>query len=201
MKLFYKPLACSMAVHIALRELELPFELIRVENVEGKLQAARRDYLDIFPLGAVPALELEDGDIMAEGAVILEYLAAQAETPSLAPKSGDSDYWTFRQIMNFIATDIHKNYGPIFHPSVSPEMKQVWLGRLDKRLTYLASILEKQPYLLARGYTIADIYMFVMLLWCSYAGVDVNKWPSLAQYFKILSERPAIQQVVAIEKG
>lgn len=200
MKLYYKPLACSLAVHIALRELALPFDLARVTSEGGVPTADGKPYLDVHSLSSVPALALEDGTIMAEAAVMLEFLGQQsAETP-LAPAPQDADYWDFRQVMNFIATDIHKNFGPMFHPLTPPEMKQAWVQRFDKRFGHLAARLDNQRYLMARGYTVADSYLYVMLFWCKYVNIDIASWPALAAYFADLSDRRATRDALAVEQ-
>lgn len=198
MKLYYKPLSCPLAVHIALLELGLPFERIRVTQDGDKRVANGEDYRAIHPLGAVPALVLDDGTVLTESAVILEYLAQKADSP-LAPMPGDADYWEFRQIVNFIATDIHKNYGPLFYKDIPPPMRQAWLERLDSRIQRLGMLVQDRPSLMARGYTVADFYLFVMLFWASYVGADIEDWPVLARYYHTLSERPAVKQAVAAE--
>lgn len=199
-KLYYKALSCSLAVHIALRELGLPFELVAVTQQGDTKLAGGADYLAIHPLGAVPAVAFDDGTVMAEVGVILEFLPTKVFNSTLAPRSGDPDYWEFRQLMNFIATDIHKNYGPLFIPTVPDDVKPIWLQRLTKRLEYLASLISQRKALLARGYSVADIYLYVMLFWCSYVGVDIKRWPVLAAYFEDLSAREAVNKALLAEK-
>ncbi|HOB13999.1 MAG TPA: glutathione S-transferase N-terminal domain-containing protein [Novosphingobium sp.] len=198
--LYYKPLSCSLAVHIALRELDLPFELVAVTQDGDAKLAGGADYLAVHPLGAVPAVTLGDGSVMAEAGVILEYLPLLAEGSTLAPRPGDADYWEFRQLMNFIATDIHKNYGPLFIPGVPDTVKPVWLNRMAKRFDHLSARIAAQGALLARGYSVANIYFYVMLLWCSYVGVDLARWPVLAEYFERLSARIAVREALEIER-
>lgn len=199
-KLYYKPLSCSLAVHIALRELGMPFELVAVTQQDGIKLAGGEDYLAVHPLGAVPAVKFDDGSVMTEAGVILEYLPLLAGSSSLAPRHGDPDYWEFRELMNFIATDIHKNYGPLFIPGVPDAIKPVWLQRLAKRLDYLSGLIDERKALLTRGYSVADIYFYVMLLWCSYVGVDLARWPVLAAYFEGLSAREAVKAALRAEQ-
>jgi len=201
LKLYHKPLACSLAVHIALRELDLPFEAVKVTDEGTARLADGEDYYQIHPLGAVPTLRLSDGSVMTEASVILEYLGSRGRSTQLAPVAGDADYWAFRQIMNFIATDIHKNYGPLFYSGTPEAMKKAWIDRLDKRLSYLSGNLRDRFHLLERGYSVADIYLFVMLFWASFVGIDIKKWKVLSGYFDSLSSRPAIRQALEVERS
>lgn len=201
MKLYLKPISCSLAVHIALRELGLDFEPIVAAKVGDRLEADGRALADIHPTAAVPILELDNGDVMTEAGVMLEYLSSQLGGDRLAPAYGTAEYWEFRQLMNFIATDIHKNYGPIFNPLVSPEMKEAWLGRLHRRLDYLNTYIGVRDTLLPAGLSVADFYLWVMLFWCSYVGVDTADWPNLHRYFQQLSDRPSVCDALAFEQG
>lgn len=196
MKLYFKPLACSLAVHIAARELGVSLDLIRVTEDSPD----RDNYRKIHPLGAVPSLILDDGTVLTETSVILQYLAASVDVPMLAPRPKDADYWHFLQMLNFIATDVQKGFGPLFFPSTPDAMKESWRPRLEKRIAYLSTLLDNRSFLLDRGYSIADIYLYVMLLWCRYVAIDIKKWPALARYFEALENRPAIAAALEEER-
>lgn len=197
--LYYKPLACSLAVHIVLIELNLAHELLCVSKAGNVLMSGDRPLSEIHIPATVPLLKTPAGDVMAETAVILEYLAEQVEEGHLFPDRNDKDYWKYRQMMNFIATDIHKNYGPLFNADISEPMKDVWMRRFKDRLSYVQGTISDEGFIYGMKFSAVDCYLFVMLHWTSYVGIDLQDWPNLKRYYDNLSGRPSVRQALAIE--
>jgi glutathione S-transferase len=200
MKLYYFPGACSLACHIALREAGLAFE---IEKVDGKTKktAGGADYLAINPKGYVPALVLDDGQKLTEAAAILQYVADRVPAAKLAPAAGTMERYRLIEWLNFIATEIHRNHTPLFKfaEKLSDASKQVFKDDLALRFDWLAKELADKPYLLGERYTIADIYLFTVLNWPRYVGIDIAKWPALKEYHKRIGARPAVQAALMAE--
>lgn len=198
MKLYFSPNACSLAPHIVLRELELPFELIRVDN-RNKTTADGADFLQINPKGYIPALQVEDGQVLTEGAAILQYLADQVPLGRLAPVNGSWQRVRLQEWLNFIASEIHGSLGLLFNASLPEPVKEQFKERLFKRFAFLAQTLEQQDYLLDSGFSVADIYLFVVLRWTSFFAIDLQPWPALAAFQQRINQRPAVIAALAAE--
>ncbi|MGZ7458496.1 glutathione transferase GstA [Pseudomonas sp. Ma2-10] len=198
MKLYYAPHACSLAPHIVLRELDLPFELIHVDNTT-KRTANGEDFLAINPKGYVAALQLDNGQVLTEGPTILQYLADLRPEANLAPVSGTFERVRVQEWLNFISTEIHGGLGWLFSSQFPDEVKTLIKEKLFKRFVVLSQTLEHQDYLMADGYSIADAYLFTVLRWAHLFAIDLNEWPALARFQARVDQRPAVKAALAAE--
>lgn len=195
--LYFAPGACSLAVNIVLREAGLPFELARVDLRQKKL-ANGDDFLAINPNGYVPALRLPDGNVLTEAAVMLQYLADQKPEAKLAPPVGTMERYRFQELMNFIATELHKGSNPLYSPIANEEYKAQLKERLASRWQHLASRLHDG--FLTGHFTVADSYAFYVLrAWQRAHHQDLARWPALAEYYARLAARPTIAAALASE--
>jgi glutathione S-transferase len=193
MKLFYSPGACSQAVHIALREAGLKFELERVDTKTQKTETGR-DYATINPAGLVPALLLGDGQTITETAIILQYVADQAPASRLAPPPGSIARYQLMSLLNFIATEIHKNY---FGFGIARDPGEV-MTTLTRRYRQLDGMLGTKDYLLG-DFSIADAYLFVTLNWAALVQLDLEQLPALKALHARIAARPAVLTAVKAE--
>ncbi|MHC8402376.1 glutathione transferase GstA [Pseudomonas sp. MDT1-17] len=198
MKLYYAPHACSLAPHIVLRELDLPFELIRVDNTT-KRTASGEDFLAINPKGYVAALQLDDGQVLTEGPAILQYLADLRPEVNLAAANGMFERVRLQEWLNFISTEIHGGLGWLFSTQFPDEVKALIKAKLFKRFVVLSQTLERQEYLMADGFSIADAYLFTMLRWVPLFSIELNQWPALARFQTRVDQRPAVKAALAAE--
>ena len=190
MKLYYSPGACSYAPHIALHEAGLPFEAIKVDLRAHKLTDGT-DYYTINPKGYVPLLELDDGTRLTEVAVILQYIADR-KPGTLAPAFGSLDRYRLMEWLNFISSEVHKQFSPLWYPDTHETTKQAQRTRLAKRFDYLNPILAKQPYLMGANFTVADAYLHAILNWSGTLKVDLTPWPALVEYQQRIAARPGV---------
>jgi len=198
MKLYYYPGACSMAVHIVLREAGYPFDLVKVDL--AKKQAERgEDYLKINPKGYVPAMQLDDGQVLTEDAVILQYLVDHKPDAGLAPKPGTMERYRFLEWLNFIATEVHKSLGALFNPELTPEWKEHQIALFGRRCDVVAQKLGGKPFLMGDTFTAADAYLFVILGWTGLFRIDMSRWPVLRDYMARIAERPAVKAAMKAE--
>jgi glutathione S-transferase len=198
MKLYYAPHACSLAPHIVLRELDLPFELIRVDNTT-KRTANGEDFLAINPKGYVAALQLDNEHVLTEGPAILQYLADLCPEANLIPVSGTFERVRLQEWLNFVSTEIHGGLGWLFSSQFPDEVKALIKEKLFKRFVVLSQTLERQDYLMADGFSVADAYLFTVLRWTSVFGIDLNQWPALVQFQATVDQRPAVKAALAAE--
>jgi len=198
MKLFYCPGACSMAPHIVLREAGYTFGIEAVDLDKG-VTATGEDYLAINPKGYVPALQLDDGEILTEVTVILQYLADHRPAAGLAPAAGTMERYRLLEWLTFISSEIHQTLGVLFNPALTPEWKENRLMRFGSRCDYLASVLVDRPYLTGETFTIADAYLFTVLGWTGLFNIDMIRWPALTQYSAHIAGRPAVRAAMQAE--
>lgn len=198
MKLFYSPGACSLSPHIVLREAKLPFELEQVD-LGSKTLASGGDYRSINPKGYVPALMLDNGEVLTEGPAIVQYVADLAPDTGLVPAAGTLQRYRVQEWLNFITSELHKNFGALFNPRAPEEWKGVVRELLDRRLGYVAQQLGHGPYLRGERFTVCDAYLFTMLSWCKPLKVDLSQWPVLLDYMKRVAGRPAVQEALRAE--
>jgi glutathione S-transferase len=198
MKLYYSPGVCSLASHIILREIGLNFELDLVDK-QTKMTASGKDFRSINPNGYVPVLELSDGRRLTEGPAIMQYLADLKPKSGLAPAAGDYERYVLQSWLNFITSEIHKGFSPLFKQDLSLEAKDVLRQQLESRLGYVAEHLRKQEYVMAYGFTIADAYLFVTTGWSPFVGVNLSKWPSLVEFRSRIETRPAVKAALIAE--
>jgi glutathione S-transferase len=198
-KLYYTPGACSLSPHIALREAGVPFDLVKVDLAAKKLDDGG-DFFAVNPKGYVPALGLEDGQLITEGAVIVQYVADQKPERGLAPKAGTLARVRLQEWLHFIATELHKGFGPINNPKSNPEIKQFFRQRLDARFQILAAALEKREYLLDQGFSVADGYAFYTLR--NLKRLDASALDQsvvLKPYYDRIAARPAVRAALEAE--
>ena len=198
MKLYYAPGACSQAAHIVARETGQAIELAKVE-FPGKRTAEGEDLYAVNPKGAVPALRLDDGEVLTESAVILQYLADRAEGSELAlPQSGIERY-RLLEWLNFVATELHKGFGPLWNPATPDAFKDATREALGKKFDYLEDALGDGPYILGQRFSIVDAYAFAVLNWTRIHSIDIGRWPGLAAYLRRVAARPAVQETLRAE--
>ncbi len=198
MKLYYFPNACSLAPHIVLRELALPFELVLVDN-QAKTTAHGEDFLQINPKGYVAALQLDNGQVLTEASAILQYLADLKPTAGLAPANGSWERVRLQEWLNFVATEIHGGLAVFFNSAIPDEVKALFKATLFKRFAILVQTLERQDYLLGSQFSVADTYLFVVLRWAAFHDIDLREWPALAAFMQRVSQRPAVTTALATE--
>jgi len=198
MKLYYSPGACSLSPHIVLREAGLDFELVRVDLGTHKLTDGR-DFAEINPKGYVPALELDNGTVLTEGTAIVQYVADLKPETGLAPKASSLERYQLQEWLGFINSEVHKGFGPLFNPKTPEEYKAMARKNLANRLAYLDGHLAKNDFLMGKQFTVADAYLFTVLNWGPWTGVDVAAWPSLVAFQQRIASRPAIVAAQAAE--
>jgi len=198
MKLFLLPGACSLASHIALEEAGLTYETAVVDR-QTKALPDGSDFLKVNPKGYVPALQLDDGVVLTEGPAILQYVADLAPAKSLAPAAGTVARYQLQGLLNFIGSEVHKSFSPLFSPANSDDWKAAARANLDKRLGYLNDQLATQQYLMGDTYTVADAYLFVVLSWSGYVKLDLSPWPALTAFQQRVAARPAVQAALKAE--
>ena len=197
MKLYYSPGACSLAPHIALSESGLPYRLEKVDLRKHAL-ADGTDYYTINPKGYVPLLEMDDGSRLSELAVILQYIADR-KPGTLAPAYGGLDRYRVMEWLNFIATELHKQFGPLWYPTTPEVTKEAQRAKLATRFDLLAKTLAAQPYLTGPAFTIADAYLFTILNWAPMVKLDLAPWPVLRQFQARVAARPAVHSALVAE--
>ncbi|HEX2796729.1 MAG TPA: glutathione transferase GstA [Immundisolibacter sp.] len=198
MKLYYTPGACSMAPHIALREAGLSFDLEKVDLM-GKKTETGADFTTINPKGYVPALQLDNGQVLTEVGVLLQYIADQKPASGLAPAAGTLERYRLMETLNFIATELHKSFGPLFNPASTDEAKKAAIDMIGKRFGYLDKQLAGKQYLLGDTFTVADCYFGTVLGWCQYAKLDLSPWPAIGAYAGRVMSRPAVLETLKAE--
>jgi glutathione S-transferase len=196
MKLYFAPGACSQAVHIALREAGLPFEVEKVD-LRSKKTAGGDDYKAINPKGYVPALQLDDGQVLTEVSALLQYVGDKK--PGLLPAVGSIERYRALEWLGFIATELHKQYSPFFDPTTADEVKQKQRDKLNGRFEYVNGVLEGKQFLLGDSFSVADAYMFVMTRWSAVAGIDLSRFPALSAWIQRVQTRPTVDQVLELE--
>lgn len=194
MKLYYTPGACSLTVHIVMNEIDLPAEYIAVDLKTKKL-ANGEDFNVINPKSEIPVLQLDNGDILTENAVILQYLADQYKRIDLLPEVGDIQRYHVLEWVNFITTDIHKGFAPLFNPAVSHEMREsIFIPYLQKKFALLDARLADRKFIMGDHFTLPDAYAFVMLTWLHVMKIPVTSWQNLSRFYETMKARPAVQK-------
>ena len=192
MKLFYVPGVCSLSPHIQLREMGARFELDKVDR-KTKITDSGVDYNALNPKGYVPGLMTDDGTFLSEGAAISLYLADQKGGEKIAPRAGTKERYKLQEWLIFIATEIHKNFSPLFRKTADPAFRE----NLQKRLDLVAKVLEKQPFLLGETFSSADAYLFTVLRWSE--RVELTLPPTLQKWFEKLKQRPSVAEALQAE--
>ncbi|AMM24695.1 glutathione transferase GstA [Variovorax sp. PAMC 28711] len=198
MKLYYSPGACSLSPHIALREAGLAFEPVLASTKTHKLDDGT-DYYGINPLGYVPLLELDDGTHLREGPAILQYIADQVPLKNLAPANGTLPRYRLQEWLNFIGTEMHKGFSPLFNPATPDDYKVVVKDKLKSRYTWLDKELAQKEYLMGDTFSVADAYLFTVTNWAGRTGVDLSAFPNVQAWHARVGARPAVQEALKAE--
>jgi glutathione S-transferase len=196
MKLFYFPGACSLSPHIVLREVGAKFDMVKVDLATKKTDSGE-DYLRINPRGYVPALQLDDGSVLVEGPAIVQYLADQNPSAGLAPAPTDRKRYELQSWLTFIGTEVHKQFSPLFNPASNDAQKAASVQALKGRFAYLEKELATRPYLMGDTYSVADVYLFVVLGWAGYVKLELS--PNLQSYLARIAGRSAVQAALKAE--
>ena len=197
MNLYYSPGACSLAPHIVMREAGFPVELKKVDLKAKQFEGG--DYKTVNGKGYVPALRLDDGSVLTEAPVVMQYLADQKPESGLAPKAGSMDRYRLQEWLNFITSELHKGMGNFFNPALTDDWRKAVTDRLGLRMDWLAKQLQGKQYLMGDKFTVADAYLFVILNWAAPSKFDLSKWPVLQEYHKRVGARPKVQEALKAE--
>lgn len=198
MKLYYFSGACSLSPHIVLLEAGLPFTMVKIDSKSKKTESGA-DYLAINSKGAVPALQLDDGRVLTEGPAIVQYLADLKPESGLAPRAGTFERYQLMEILNYITSEVHKSFSPLFNPASSTEVKEAAVTTLGKKFDWLSGFLGKKPFLLGNTFTVADAYLFTVLNWSGHVKIDLGKWPVLTEYKARVAQRPKVIEAMKAE--
>ena len=198
MKLYHSPGACSLSPHIVLREAGLPVELVRVDLKTKQIEGGA-DFKAINGKGQVPTLELEDGQRLTEGPVIVQYIADRVPASGLAPAAGTMERYRMQEWLNFISTELHKQFSPLFDPACEDSLKARQIERLGTRLDWVCKQLGNRDYLMCGHFTVADAYLYTVLSWSRHVGIDLAKWPTLSAYSDRVAQRPHVREALRAE--
>jgi glutathione S-transferase len=198
MKLFYSPGACSLSPHIALREAGLAFDLVKV-NTPTKKTETGEDFLGINPKGVVPTLERDDGSVLTEAAAIVQYIADRAPPNTLAPPVGSDQRYRLIEWLNYIATELHKGFSPLFKPNTPEEYKTIVKESLAKQFAYVEQQLAGKQYLLGDAFTVADGYLFTILNWTNFLKIDLSAYSNIKAFMARVAARPAVRSALQSE--
>ena len=198
MKLYYSPGACSLSPHIALHEAGLAHELVKVD-LRAKKTESGEDFLTINPKGQVPALLLDNGELLTEGPVIVQAIADKAAAKNLAPARDSAERYKLQEWLNFITTELHKNFGPMFSPVLADEAKAFFKDRVMGKFKYVDGALAGRDYLMGKQFTVADGYLFTMLCWADRMKFDLSAMPNLLAYKDRVAARPNVQAALKME--
>ena len=198
MKLYYSPGACSLSPHIALLEAGLPYDLVKVDLKAKKLENGD-DYLKVNPKGQVPALGLDSGELVTEGPVIVQMIADKASAKNLAPARDSAERYKLQEWLNFITTEVHKSFGPLFSPVLADDAKTFFKDRVMTKFKYIEGQLPGHDYLMGTQFTVADGYLFTMLCWADRMKFDLSALPNLVAYQARVGARPKVQEALTKE--
>ena len=198
MKLYYSPGACSLASHIALYETGLPFETDQIIKTT-KMTVGGENFMHLNPKGYVPAIKLDDGSVLTEGAAVLQYIADRKPDSGLAPKAGSMERYRLQEWLTFISSEIHKSFSPFFNKDATEDVKNISRNNLTRRLGHVEAQLANKPYLMGDRFTVADAYLFVVVRWSHVIGFDLSPFPKIQDYLARIGARPAVQAALKAE--
>lgn len=198
MKLYYSPGACSLAPHILLQDCGLPFERIRVDLASHRTESGQ-DYAQISSKNAVPLLQLDAGSVLSEGPVIAQYICDRAGRTDLMPAPGTMDRYRVMEWQNFITSELHKSFSPLFNREASADTKALFAARLHDKLGWVSAQLEARDHLCGTDFTAADAYLFTVLGWAAPVGLDLSAHGRLGDYLDRVRARPAVQAALRAE--
>lgn len=198
MKLYFSPGACSLSPHIVLHEAGLDFSTEKVD-LRSKQDSTGADYTRINQKGSVPALALKDGAVLTEGPAIIQFLADLVPEKQLVPQAGSFERYRLMEWLNYISSEVHKGFGPLFNRGASAEARDGAISALTVRFGHLARSLEGRDYLMGERFTVADAYLFTVLNWTGFTGIDMAPWPVLQAFQARVAARPAVRQALRAE--
>ena len=198
MKLYYAPGACSLSPHIVASELGLDVQLEKVD-LKAHVAANGADYFAINPKGYVPALQMENGEVLTEGPAIVQYLADRKPESGLAPANGTTERYRLQEMLGYINSEIHKTYSTLFNAKTTPEVRQEKTEYLAKRYQLIEKQLAGRDYLFGNRFTVADAYLFTVTNWAHHLKVDLSAFPNLVAFQKRVAARPAVQAAMKAE--
>jgi len=198
MKLYYSPGACSLSPHIVLCEAGIRFELVKAA-LQTHTLADGSDYYRVTAKGQVPLLELDDGARLSEGPVIVQYIADHAPGTGLAPAAGTLERYRLMEWLNFITSELHKGFSPLFDPKMPQEAREIFAARLKDKFAFVDAQLQGQDYLMGQQFSVADPYLFAMTLWADSRGIDISGLCNLEAFRARMKARPAVQEAMKAE--
>jgi glutathione S-transferase len=202
MHLYYSPFACSLAPHIALKEIGLPFQLTRVVSLQSKLLEDGSDFRLINPKGCVPTLRLDDGTVLTEAPCVLQYIADRSPTSGLLPAPETAERYQVLQWLSFVGSEIHKScWWYIFAPGTSAEMVAYARAVAERKFDFLNTMLVETEYLVGSKFTVADAHLTWALTVAPNAGLPLNRWPAIDAYWRRQTQRPSVQDAFAVERA
>jgi len=197
-KLYFSPGACSLSPHIVANEAGIPLELVKVD-MRSKTVAREGDFWDVNPKGYVPVLELDDGEVLTEGPAIVQFLADRAPAAALAPANGTFERVRLQEALNYLTSEIHKAYSPLFNPDVLPAVREERLAYLTRRYALIEKQLEDRKYLLGDRFTVADAYLFTLTRWARVVKLDLSGFPNIEAFQKRVGSRKAVLDAMRAE--
>jgi glutathione S-transferase len=199
MKLYYSPGACSLSPHIVLREAGLQADLEQVD-LKTKRTKSNADFTAVNPKGQVPALVLDDGQVLTEGPAVVQYLADRRPEANLAPPNGTIERYRLQEWLNFITSELHKSFGALFNPAVPADYKKFATEIIGERLAYVdRHLAQGGPFLMGSQFTVADAYLFTVANWTHFLKIDLGRWPNVAAYVERIAARPKVQEALKEE--
>ncbi len=198
MKLYYSNGACSLSPHIVLREAGIPFDLVRASTKTHKLDDGT-DYYTINPTGAVPMLELDNGERLSEGPAIVQYIADLAPQSKLAPANGTFERARLQEWLNYITSELHKGYSPLFRPDTPDAYKPIAQENLKKKYAHIDAKLAGRDYLMGETFTVADAYLFTVTSWAKYVNLDLSEYKNVLAHLARVAARPQVQEALKAE--
>lgn len=198
MKLFYAPGACSVSPHIALCEAGIPHQIEKVD-LKAKKTESGADYLAINPKGYIPALQLDNGEMIVEGAVIVQYIADQKPESGLAPKAGTMERYRLQEWLTFISSELHKTFSPLFNAAMPDEGKKIFRDRLALRFGYVDKQLAGKNYLMGSNFSVADGYLYNMVRWARRVELDLSAFPNVTAFEARMEARPKVVEALKAE--
>jgi glutathione S-transferase len=198
MKLYFSPGACSLSPHIVLRETGIPFELEQVDNRAKKTKSGE-DFWQVNPKGQVPVLQLDSGEKLTEGPVVVQYIADQKPDSGLIPPPGTLQRYHAQEWLNFITSELHKSFTPLFRPTTPDAFKEISRENLGKRFDHLDKEASGRPYLMGDKFSVADAYLYTVLRWAPRVEIDMSKWANLTAFMERVAARPKVQEALQAE--
>ncbi|ABG30789.1 glutathione transferase GstA [Roseobacter denitrificans] len=199
MKLYYKSGACSLASHLMLTEVGIPFEIEAVDTAAGRTESGK-NYRDINANGYVPTLELDSGERISEGAAVLQYIADSNPARAYAPAPGTVERARVQQFVNYAATELHKSWAPVFSDSSTESEKAAAMAKVKSKFDYLETVFaDGRAYLVGNTFSVADAYTFILVFWANFKDIDLSGWPNLSAFVDRIAARPATKSVFAAE--